>query len=162
MWLGCLLMMVPLVLAAGKMWVGSGRAKLKTDKKTSAKTVAVLPVGTEVIVLDSARRWYQVRTPSGKEGWIYRGKLTKSPPEPEVQSESEDFFAAFSGSDIQADEADTARSIRGLSEETEAYANRRRTPKVYRKALDGVLAMSITAAELDAFLSQGKIGEYAP
>jgi len=65
-------------------------------------------------------------------------------------------------SSISADEAQTSRSIRGLSKETEQYAQQRGTPEVYKKALDQVLAIRITDKEVAVFLKEGKIGEYAP
>ena len=157
----CLGLSFSVVFAQSKMWVTSGRAKLKTDKKASSKTVAALPMGTEVTVLASEKRWYRVRAASGEEGWIYRGRLSKSPPEQKAQSETENLFTAL-GSGIKADEADTSRSIRGLSSETEEYAKNRRTPAAYKKALDQVLALSVSEREVENFLSKGKIGEYAP
>ena len=99
---------------------------------------------------------------SGQEGWIYGGRLSRTPPEKKSQDEAGNLFAGMSGSKIGADEADTSRSIRGLSSETEQYAKNRGTPDTYKKALDGVLSMGVTEQELEAFLMKGKIGEYAP
>jgi uncharacterized protein YgiM (DUF1202 family) len=158
----CLGLSFSVVFAQNKMWVTSGRAKLKTDKKASSKTIATLPMGTEVTVLASEKKWYRVRAASGEEGWMYRGRLSKSPPEQEAQNETDNLFSALPGSDIKADEADTSRSIRGLSSETEEYAKNRRTPANYKKALDQVLALSVSEGEVEKFLSKGKIGEYAP
>ena len=79
----------------------------------------------------------------------------------EVQKESEDLFAFLPGSNIEADEANSARSIRGLSNETEQYAQNRQTPAAYQEALDRVLAMSVSQGEVEEFLKSGKIGEYS-
>ena len=92
---------------------------------------------------------------------MYRGYLSDTPPAEEVKKESEDLFAFLPGSRIEADESDTARSIRGLSEETEQYATNRGTPAKYKRALDNVLAMEIKEKDLEAFLKTGHIGEYA-
>jgi len=146
---------------AETQWITSEGAKLKTDHKASSKTIATLPIGTEVTVLDSKKRWRYIRTPSDQEGWIYRGRLSDSPPENETEG-SEDLFGSLTGSGISADEADTGRSIRGLSTETQEYAKKTGTPVSYQKALDRVLAMRISEKELVAFLKKGKIGEYAP
>ena len=48
-----------------------------------------------------------------------------------------------------------------MSKETEQYAQKRGTPEVYKKALDQVLAIRISEKEVDVFLKDGKIGEYA-
>ncbi|MFC1892154.1 SH3 domain-containing protein [Thermodesulfobacteriota bacterium] len=149
------------VFAQEKLWVSSDKAKLKAESSASSMTVATLPMGTEVTVFAKDGRWYKISSVTGEDGWIYRGRLSDSPPAEEVQKESEDLFAFMPGSSIQADEADTARSIRGLSPETEQYAKSKGTPAEYKAVLDKVLALSIDERELDAFLSKGKIGEYA-
>jgi hypothetical protein len=93
---------------------------------------------------------------------MYRGRLSDTPPQEEVQAgEGTQLFAALTGSQIQADEADTARSIRGLSKESDEYAKNKGTPAKYKEALDRILAINVTEDELFAFLKAGKIGEYA-
>ncbi len=150
-----------LAFAGGAMWVASENAKLKSDPKASSQTLSTLAVGVKVSVLKSENRWYRIRTASGKEGWMYRGKLSDAPP-PKETEESDNPFSSMQASSISADEAQTSRSIRGLSKETEQYAKQRKTPEVYKKALDQVLAVRITDKEVDIFLKKGKIGEYAP
>jgi uncharacterized protein YgiM (DUF1202 family) len=149
------------VFAGGAMWVASENAKLKSEPKASSKTLSTLAVGTKVSILESKNKWYRLRSTSGKEGWMYRGKLSDAPPAKETES-SDNLFSSMQSSSISADEAQTSRSIRGLSKETEQYAKQRKTPKVYKMALDQVLAIRITDKELETFLKSGKIGEYAP
>ena len=146
--------------AGGTMWVTSDKARLKAKPSASSTTVSTVPVGVKVSVLESEKRWYRVRTSSGEKGWMYRGKLSDTPPAKET-AESDNLFGSMQASSISADEAQTSRSIRGLSKETEQYAQKRGTPEVYKKALDQVLAIHITDKELDVFLKAGKIGEYA-
>ena len=150
-----------IVFALESQWVASEGAKLKTKHKASSKTITTLPIGTEVTVLDSEKRWRYIRTPSEQEGWIYRGRLSDSPPEKEEEG-TENLFGSLAGSEINADEAGTGRSIRGLSTETEAYAKKTGTPVSYQKALDNVLTIRVSEKELVVFLKKGKIGEYAP
>jgi len=123
-------------------------------------TVADLSIGTELTVIQPEDRWYRVRTLAGKEGWIYRGKVSDAAPKKEAET-ADNLFAGMQGSTITADEAHTSRSIRGLSKETEQYARQRGTPEVYQKALDAVLSRKVTETQLDVFLRNGKIGEYA-
>jgi uncharacterized protein YgiM (DUF1202 family) len=150
-----------LSFAGGTMWVTSENAKLKSHPKASSQTLSTLAVGVKVSVLESADRWYRIRTASGKEGWMYRGRLSDAAPAKETE-DSGNLFSSMQSSSISADEAQTSRSIRGLSKETEQYAKQRKTPEVYKKALDQVLAVRITDKEVDIFLKEGKIGEYAP
>ena len=149
------------VFAGGAMWVTSDKARLKSKPKASSMTLSTVPVGSKVSVLQSEKRWYRVRISSGEKGWMYRGKLSDTPPAKETE-ESDNLFSSMQSSSISADEAQTSRSIRGLSKETEQYAQQRGTPEVYKKALDQVLAIRITDKEVDVFLKEGKIGEYAP
>jgi len=147
-----------LAIAQTRMYVSSPTAKLKADKTASSGTIEELPAGTAVTVVTLEGRWYRVSTRSGKKGWIYRGKLSKDAPEDE---EGGDFMGEFSGSSIRADSSDTSRSIRGLSPETQAYAQRTGTPVIYRQSLEEVLSYRVSDRELDVFLRKGKIGEYA-
>jgi len=108
------------IFAQEKLWVTSDNATLKAGQTSLSETVATLPVGTELSVVSCEDKWYRVSTDSGQNGWIYRGKVAKSPPE--INEEEEDFLDALPGTSIQADSSDTSRSIRGLSPETEQYA----------------------------------------
>jgi len=162
----CLLIMlaVPLIsLAAGEgMWVTSQGSRLKSGQGMSASTIEVVPVGSKVQILDKQGRWYKIRTPSGNRGWMYQGRLSRNKPLTESESgESSDMFGSLTGSKIEARQADTSRSIRGLSPETEAYANKQQTPQEYRKALDQIIERKVSNQELARFLRRGKIGEYA-
>ena len=53
--------------AGGTMWVASENAALKSEPKASSKTLSTLPVGSEVSVLASEKRWYHIKTTSGKK-----------------------------------------------------------------------------------------------
>jgi len=150
-------------LAAGVLYVASENARLKAQAKASSETLLVVPPGTQVEVLEEEGRWYKVRLPSGKEGWIYRGRLSEEPPVEEKEAGGlGSLLAGASAKRMTADEAGTARSIRGLSKETEQYANMRGTPAGCRRALDELLSMKISPKEVEAFLREGRIGEYAP
>ena len=147
--------------AQDKLWVSSGDAKLKAEKKASSETVELIPLGSEVSVMEKEGSWYKITVPSGNEGWMYRGKLAETAPAAEVKKESDDLLAFIPGSRIEAGKADTSRSIRGLSDETEEYAKNRKTPENLKKALDSVLAYNVSEEELEEFLKQGSIGEFA-
>lgn len=151
---------------AESLWVTSEQTALKAGRSISAATLAELNRGTQLTVLDYESRWYRVRTLDGQTGWVYRGKVSDTPPEQSGQPKGEgggigDLLGGLSGSSVEADAADSARSIRGLSPEAEAYAKKTGTPQQSRKALDRVLSMSVTENEVDAFLKAGHIGEYA-
>ena len=142
------------------LWVSASDAKLKSEPGAGSSTISTLDVGTEVEVVSTEGRWYKVETNTGKDGWIYRGRLSETAPVAEV-SEGDDLFAGMGGSGISSKDASTSRSIRGLSKETEAYAKRQGTSADHKKSLETVLSWSVSEKSIEKFLASGKIGEYA-
>ena len=147
--------------AQEKLWVSSTGAKLKEDRQALSKTVAAVEKGSELNVLEREGKWYRVTAPDGSEGWIYRGKVSEEAPAAGSNPDG-GLFGALTASSIEAGASDTSRSIRGLSEETETYANAAGSPREAREALDRVLETRVANKDLEQFLREGRIGEYAP
>ncbi|RJP45703.1 MAG: SH3 domain-containing protein [Desulfobacteraceae bacterium] len=148
-----------------KVWVTSEDATLQSERSTSSETVATLKRGTQLSVSTFENRWYKVIAPDGKTGWIFRGKVSAEPPA-DIASDSGSggiggLLGGLTGSSIEADAADSSRSIRGLSPEAQEYANQTGTPAESRAALDMVLSLTMDKSDIDLFLKEGKIGEYA-
>lgn len=157
-----LLLLAATAMAEEKRWVSSEGTSLKAEASATSDNVADVLVGTEVVVIESGGRWLKVRTGNGKEGWVYAGRVTDTPPAAEVAGGDGGLFGdSMKSSQINTAKADSARSIRGLSPGTAQYAKDRGTPEVYKKSLDVILARKVSAKELKAFLMEGKIGEYA-
>ena len=154
-----------LVFAGTKVWVTAANAVLKNDKSASSKSLENLSIGAELSVVGTDQKWLKVKTISGKEGWIYRGKVTDVKPKSGVQKKDDGgiggLLGAMTGSGISANASDSSRSIRGLSPEAEEYAKQTGKPQEFRKALDSVLDLKIHEGEILLFLKNGKIGEYA-
>jgi len=156
------------LLASKQVWVSSKGASLKSDKKASSATIENLDIGDELIVLSESGPWYKVQSPSGKKGYIYRGKIASEKPQYIPAKDSGNsggslgsLLGGLTGSNIKANSADTSRSIRGLSPDAETYAQNSGTPQKFRSALHLVLSMTLSDQEIDLFLKTGKIGEYA-
>lgn len=157
-----LLLAASVALAEEKRWISSEGTALKAEASATADNIADVLVGTEVTLVESGGRWMKVRTADGKEGWVYAGRVTDSPPAAEVAGDGGGIFGdSMKKSQINTAKADSARSIRGLSPGAAQYAKERGTPEMYKKTLDGVLARKVSAKELKAFLKDGGIGEYA-
>jgi uncharacterized protein YgiM (DUF1202 family) len=146
------------------LWVSSPEAKLKSENKASSETIAVLKTGEKLTVEKTEDKWHFVKTASDKKGWIYRGKVSDTAPETN-ETDSDDsmggLLSGLSGSSIEAETADTSRSIRGLSPEAKQYAQKTGTEKQYIQAVDRVLSFQTPASRIEAFLKKGNIGEYA-
>ncbi len=155
---GTLLLATP-ALAQDRLYVASEGAKLKADKSASSDTVAELPVGTPLSVLGQEDSWYNVSA-GGRSGWIYRGKVAATPPEASKQG-GDNLFGGLGSSSIAVSEADSARSVRGLTADDGGSAKPVASVADSKKALDGVLAERVGKKELESFLKTGRIGEYA-
>ncbi len=157
-----LLLFAVTVMAEEKRWVSSEGTALKAEASATSDNVADVLVGTELTVLESGGRWLKVRIASGKEGWVYAGRVSDTAPAAEVTGGDGGLFGdSMQKSQINTAKADSARSIRGLSPEADAYAKGRGTPEKYKKAVDAILARKVSDNELKTFLKEGKIGEYA-
>lgn len=143
-----------------KRWVVSEGTELKAEQSISAATVAPLPVGAELNLVENAGRWLKVQTAQGTEGWVYAGRVSDTAPVAEVTGDGL-FGESAQQSQVNTAKADSARSIRGLSPEVAQYAKQRGTPENLKKSLDKILERKISDKEVNAFLKEGKIGEYA-
>lgn len=150
-----------IVSAEEKRWVSGDGAVLKKEASITSEDLTPLPIGMELVLIEPGGRWLKVKTATGAEGWVYAGKLTETPPAAEVAGDGGLFGDVLQKSTIETAKADSARSIRGLSPETTQYAKQRGTPQAFRKELDKILARKVTPKELQSFLREGKIGEYA-
>lgn len=146
---------------AESRWVIGAETTLKSEAVATSSDILSLPVGMQIRVLETSGRWLKVQTLSGEMGWVFAGRLSSTPPTPEVMATNDLFAASAQQSQIDVARTDSARSIRGLSAETENYAQQRGTPQEFRKALDKILARHVNKDEVKAFMRAGKLGEYA-
>lgn len=142
-------------------WVLGAGTVLKSEAAATSADILPLMVGDKVTVLESSGRWLKVKTLAKQTGWVFAGRLSSTPPVAEVAATNDIFAASAQQSQIEIAQADSARSIRGLSAETASYAKERGTPQEYRQALDQILARRVSKDEVTAFMRAGKLGEYA-
>jgi len=142
-------------------WVVGAGTVLKSEATATSADIVALEVGAQVVVLENAGRWLKVETSAKEKGWVFSGRLSSTPPVTEVAASDGLFAASAQQSQIEIAQADSARSVRGLSAETESYAKERGTPQEYRKALDQILARQVSKQEVTAFMRAGKLGEFA-
>ncbi len=145
---------------ARTLYVSGTGAVLKAEPAADAETVASLDVGDAVSVETAEGTWYRVRTEAGATGWIYRGKLAEQSPETELPP-PDDLLGDLGDSGIMLAAADTARSIRGRQDETGESRTVADVSPESAEALARVLTFYVSPAELETFLREGRIGEYA-
>jgi uncharacterized protein YgiM (DUF1202 family) len=157
--------LVPFSYAATTLYVTSENAELKSESSSSSATIVELMRGSKLTLLAQEGRWYKVTALADQVGWIYRGKVSEEEPEIEESDDNDGglggLLGGLSGSDINADAADSSRSIRGLSPEAKEYADAAGSTQQSQDALDSVIEQKVDDQEIDQFLKQGKVGEYA-
>jgi uncharacterized protein YgiM (DUF1202 family) len=93
-------------------------AEVVAEKSVDSDTVEAVSPGQRLTVLEESDGWLRVRTPAGKEGYIWRNQV-KSSKEP-------NFFnkvgSAIVGGDATASKTSAANAGRGMTEEARQYA----------------------------------------
>jgi len=147
------------VALAETVFVQSKTAKLRSGKTSLDSVVADLKFGEPLEVLGKEGNWLAVQTARGAKGWIFAGKTTPTKP-----AGSEDDVLAKLGKSFRRTEAGdvtASAGARGLDKVSEGYANRVGITQQHRDAIDRMAAYQISDQDVEDFLKQGGLGEYA-
>ena len=150
------LLAATVVFAAGKTLYVKRVAKLRAAAKASSASVGKLAAGTQVTVLEQAKSWRRIRGGS-VEGWVHKSRLTRKKPSREAVADAK----AMETGDIQAVRVSASASIRGLTPKAKAYADSKGITQDVQDSVDRITAFQIKPAALEAFMAQGKLGEYS-
>lgn len=145
-------------LAAETLYVKTTGAKLRDGNSFRSRTLQKLNAGTPVKVLEKTRTFYKVSLPNGREGWMLKLKLTSRAPA--VKRERRPVLRRRPR--MAALESTSGSSIRGLVPASKKYAKDKGIPEQYIQAVMRMESYAIPAEELDQFLKEGKLGNYAP
>lgn len=63
-----------------KVWIKVGQANIRTEATVESKIVVTLSQGDKLKVLEESRRWYKVRLPDKKTGWVHKSVVTPTKP----------------------------------------------------------------------------------
>lgn len=159
-----ILLLFSLSLSAGAALAETRYVQAKTVKLRAGKTsldsvVANLKFGEPLEVLRKDGGWLEVQTTAGKKGWLFAGKTTTVKP-----SGSEDDALARLGQSVRRTEAGDVTATagaRGLDKVSEGYANRTGITQRDRDAVDHMAAYRLSDQEVEDFLKEGGLGEYA-
>jgi len=143
---------------AETVYVQGKTAKLRAGKTSLDRVVAALKFGDPLEVLRKDGTWFEVRTAAGVSGWIFANKTTATKP-----SGQDDELARLGKTfrRTESSEATASAGARGLDKVSEGYANRVGITKQQRDAVDRMTAYQITDQEVEDFLKDGGLGEYA-
>jgi len=133
--------------------------KVTGKKSPLSRVVATLQKGDAVELLKKGGRHYRVRLKNGREGWVFKFKLSKK--KPAVQRGSGDILAGLTGeSSVTVKEARSAGSIRGLKKVSKNYASLKRIDKVHVESVERMEKYKIDQNQLTKFKRSGRLGEF--
>jgi len=156
-WIACLGIIVSEVYAE-KVYVQSKSAPLWAGKTSLSQTVATVQFGQELEVVRKEEPWLEVRTSDGVTGWISANRTTTTKP-----AGGESLFAKAGQAFRQTEASPVTASTgaRGLDKVSEMYAYSSGIPKQYQDTVDRMAAYRIPDQEVEGFLKEGRLGEYA-
>jgi hypothetical protein len=149
---------LPSLVLAETLYVQAKTAQLRAGKTSLDNVVANLRYGDQVDVLSRDGSWMEVKTASGARGWIFSNKLAATRP-----SGGSDALAQL-GRNLRRGDASGATAsagARGLDKASEGYANRTGISQGDRDAVDRMTAYQLTDQDVEEFLKDGGLGEYA-
>ena len=157
-WLACLGMLVQVGYGAETIYVQARSAQLRSGKTSLSQTVATVQFGDELEKLRQEDEWLEVRTAGGVTGWIFVNKTTAT-----KLSGSGSSLAKLGQAMRQTEASPVTASTgaRGLDKVSGEYASRTGIPQQYQDAVDRMTAYRLTDQEVEAFLQDGRLGEYA-
>lgn len=163
LWLSLMGLWVALVLLgtealAETVYVQAKTAQLRAGKTSLDAVVGNVKFGDALEVVGRDGSWMEVKTSTGARGWIFANKTSPSKP-----SGTNDTLAKLGQSMRSGDASSTTASAgaRGLDKASEGYANRTGISARDREAVDRMTAYQIPDQEVEEFMREGGLGEYA-
>jgi hypothetical protein len=156
--LGVMLCVSPLPARAETLYVQTKTAQLRAGKTSLDSVLANVRYGEAVEVLSRDGNWTEVKTVGGAKGWIFSNKLSASKP-----SGGNDTLARL-GQSMRSGEASgstASAGARGLDKTSEGYADRAGISQRDRDAVDRMTGYQVSDDEVEHFLKEGGLGEYA-
>jgi uncharacterized protein YgiM (DUF1202 family) len=153
------ILLLPQLASAETWYVKKSRTKLQAEASARSKVLSKLSKGTPVDVMKKSGKFFLVST-SGKEGWVFRFKLTKKAPAG-GQGEGDVLGALGGNQKMAARESNSGSSIRGLSPISEEHARKKGATTESIQAVKDMEMYKVNPEQLDGFLEKGKLGEYA-
>jgi hypothetical protein len=146
------------LVLAETLYVQAKTAQLRAGKTSLDPVLANVRYGEAVDVLSRDGNWTEVKTAGGAKGWIFSSKLSQTKP-----SGGSDQLARLGQSMRSGDASATTASAgaRGLDKASEGYADRAGISQRDRDAVDRMTGYQIPDEDVEQFLKEGGLGEYA-
>ncbi len=145
------------------LWVVMDNAPMRAERSGLSAVLTELPYGAQVSLVRSSGAWVLVREATGLDAWMYQGHLSSTPALGHAATPPRlaELYAPPAKSFILAEAVDTARSTRSAGFAAAGTWSAQPGAEEQRAALQLVLEMPLSPEQLDDFLREGGIGEYA-
>ena len=143
---------------AETVYVQAKTAQLRAGKTSLDAVVGNVKFGDALEVVGRDGSWVEVKTSAGARGWIFSHKTSTSKP-----SGGNDTLARLGQSMRGGDASATTASAgaRGLDKASEGYADRAGVSARDREVVDRMTAYQIPDQDVEEFMREGGLGEYA-
>lgn len=143
---------------AGTWYAKQDGVKVTAEKSSTSALVETLNLGDAVTVLSEEGRVAKVKTTKGKNGWVFKFRLSEEKP---TSGGGSGLSSLVGRNTIAARESRSGGSIRGLKETTEQYAKDKQISQKHRDAVDRMEAFSLATNDLMEFKKSGRLGEFS-
>jgi hypothetical protein len=138
------------LIAAETFVVKVRTTSLRSSPKFFAGTTLSLKAGDGLLLVKREADWIQVKTSGGQVGWIHSSA---------VEPRKIDILAWGKTTKNQATATEVAMAAKGFNKQVEdSYKTKNKT--ISFVWVDKMVQMTVTRAQLEAFLKQGRLGEF--
>ncbi|MBN2199603.1 MAG: SH3 domain-containing protein [Candidatus Aminicenantes bacterium] len=147
--MGCVLLAAAL-FAAQTYAVKVRTSALRSGPKFFASSLLNVKTGDGLLLLKREADWLQVKAPGGQVGWIHVSA---------VEPKKIDILAWNKSTKNQASATEVAMAAKGFNKQVES-SYRARNKNISFVWVDKMARMAVGRAQLEAFLRQGRLGEF--
>jgi hypothetical protein len=141
------IMALVLVLLAETLVVKVQTTSLRKEPKFYSSSVAALKAGDALTKLTAQGDWVQVKTASGVVGWLHKSA---------VETKKFDLMAVGGTRKTQASASEVALAGKGFNQQVEdSYKAKNKGANF--AAVDRMLRITVSPAEVEAFVKKGKL-----
>ncbi len=141
---------VTVLIAAQTLIVKVQTTALRSEPKFYAPVITTLKAGTQLTQLQAQGDWLKVQVAGGQTGWVHKSA---------VETKKFNLMAAGGGAKTQASAGEVALAAKGFNKQVEDSYKARHGEANFA-AVDAMLKVKATPAEVEAFLKRGKLGEF--
>ena len=155
-----LIILLPSLVFAATVYVKKIKTKITEAPSPRSKIIAVINPGVPLEIISRKGKFYYVKLPNNKKGWIFKFKV-KTKKSTGKDGDDELFALLVGERKTKADEASTGGSIRGLSRISERDAKSRGIKSEHIQSVKNMENLQISLEELESFQQEGRLGEYS-